>query len=107
MLAILRAEKPDVTRFCDRRPIQATGGRDVIGVRVTLCLVGDFEKKVNFSRLETSDFKIETNLDEVLQFDSEHLLVPAGFQRQLIIRQDVGAAVDIAEVVDPDDGDSS
>ena len=76
------------------------GGRNLI-VRFTIfgsfCTAHRIEREVDFSQAEASQFDIEFEIDEVLEFDREQLAVPARIECELVVRQDVGAPLGLAQ----------
>src|SRR2546421_30216 len=51
------------------------------------------EHQIDLGKRETGDLHVEFKVDESLQFDREHLVVPAGIEGELVVGEEVGPAL--------------
>jgi hypothetical protein len=56
------------------------------------------QDKVDFRHLEPGQFDFKVELEQPLQLDRQNRLVPSGLRRKLIVGQDVGPLVGIAQM---------
>src|SRR6266852_5488277 len=56
------------------------------------------EQQINLGEREAGDLHTEFEIDKGLQFDREHLAVPAGVQGELVVGDDIGPTLSCIEV---------
>jgi hypothetical protein len=66
--------------------------------------VAGLEQGVELVLAEAQQVQVEAIGIEAGELAGEHLLVPAGVEGQLVVRDDQGAALGVGEVVEHDDG---
>ena len=64
------------------------------------------QEEVDLGRFEAGQLDFESEIDKLLQLDGQDFPVPAGFQRDLVVREDIGPLLRLAHVGNPDRGDS-
>ena len=62
------------------------------------------DQGVDFGGFEAGDFQVEREVQarQMLEFDRQDLRIPARIQRQLVVRDDIGALLLLAQVLDAD-----
>src|SRR5690606_5472911 len=65
---------------------------------VRVGLTGLFENEIDLSQTEPGEFDVELKIDQRLQLDGEDLLVPAGIQRELVVRENIGPPLCFGEM---------
>ena len=81
-----------------------TGPSEPVGyeiLRLLAFLADTFDDEVRFGGLKAGQINIETNIDEMLQFDRKNLVIPAGLFRQPIVGNDVGLLLCFSKMREP------
>jgi hypothetical protein len=75
-----------------------------IGGIVGRRLAGTVGQKIDFCRLEASDLNVELEVEarEMLELDRQDLAIPPGIEGELVVGDDIGPLLGIAEMLDPD-----
>jgi len=69
--------------------------------RCVVCLAGILQDDVDFRYLEPGQFDLDVEIDQILELNRQKLLVPPGFLGELVIGQDVGALIRLAQMREP------
>jgi hypothetical protein len=59
------------------------------------------EQEIDFRERKAGELNIEFEIHQCLKLDCQDLAIPTGIQRQLVVRENIGAAVCIAEMRQP------
>ena len=65
---------------------------------------GVLEDDVDLRHLEPGQLDLDVEVDQALQLDRQKLLVPAGLLGELVVGQDVGALIGLAQMRQPAGG---
>ena len=82
-------------------PGEGSGGSFFRPARGVGRLARFLKDEVDLRHLEPGQFDIDLELDQPLQFDRQQLLVPAGLLGELVVGQDIGALIGLAQVRQP------
>jgi len=69
--------------------------------RRAVSLASILQDDVDFRHLEPGQFDFDIEIDQTLQLDRQKLLVPAGLLGELVVGQDVGALIRLAQMREP------
>ena len=88
----MRAEVPDIADLGDRRSCRDLRQPIVAGIAGLFRIeAGDQAVDLGDGEAGDAEVEVELGLEQPGELDGEHLLVPAGVQRKLVVGEDIGA----------------
>ena len=94
----MATEQPQISGLADRRTGCTFGRRIFRAVRSAGRLARFLKDEVDLRHLEPGQFDIDVELDQPLKFNRQQFLVPPGLLGELVVGQDVGALIGVAQM---------
>jgi hypothetical protein len=94
----MATKEPQITGLSDRRKRGRLRHLIFRPARLTARLPPLLQDEVDLRHVEPGQFDIDVEFDQALQFNRQQLLIPAGLLGELVVGQDIGAFVGIAQV---------